>query len=135
MKRMQHITGLLGSLALALGPIWMDATAPLAAKIAISISTALALVFSLAKLREWGHVLIGAVTVGGVVATLIASKMAAGTTGAVIAGTAIAVLTNLRAIFARDLGPVPGEVQPGGPTPVTIENPTGGQPVLNRRGK
>jgi len=138
MNRTRNIIGLLGSLALAVLPVWTDAAAPLAAKIAISVSTALALVFSLAKLKQNANTILGALAVAGVVVAIIVGKFPAGTTGAVIGGTLLAVLTNLRVIFARDLGPVPtNDAVPGMKDPdvtPTATNPTGGQPS-NKAGR
>ncbi len=119
MNRAKHIVGLLGSIALAVLPLWADAQAPLAAKIAGSVSTGLALAFSLAKLKQYVNLIFGGLAVAGAIVAVIIGKLPAGTTGAVIGGTVMAVLTNLRIVFARDLGAVPGAVQPGGPTPVT----------------
>jgi hypothetical protein len=132
MKRIQNIVGLLGSLALAVLPLWVDSTVPLAARIAGSVSTAIALVFSAAKLKQYAHAILGGLAVGGMVVAIVVGKLQAGTTGAVIGGTLLAVLTNLRAIFARDLGAVPTDnAVPGMKDPdatPTAVNPTGGQP-------
>jgi len=131
MKRTQHILGLLGSLALAVLPLWVDQTVSLAARIAGSVSTAFALVFSMAKLKQYVHVILGGLVLASVIVTVVVGKLPADTTGAVIGGTLLAVLTNLRAIFARDLGPVPtDDAVPGLKDPdatPTAVNPTGGQ--------
>ena len=106
-QRLKHLSGLLGAMALAVLPVWADAQAPLAAKIALTITTALALLFSAAKVRHASHAIMGGLALAGTIGTLILAKLPAGETGAAVAGTAVAVLTQLRVIFARDFGPVP----------------------------
>jgi len=136
-KRIAHTLSLLGTIAVPLLTVWGDAATDLAVKIAVTASLLIPLVWAnpaeQAKVRT-------AILAGIPVATIVVSFIVASMSGTAVVGAVgcvvLATLTQLRRILAaqpadpaapEQPGAQPGTVQPGGDTPVTVENPTGGQ--------
>lgn len=99
MSRITHILGILGGLFLVLVPTWTDSAVPLAAKISISITLAMGILFTTKKLSEIANLLLGTIGIAGPLLAIWAAHIAKGTSADIVIGTIMAVLSNLKTAF------------------------------------
>jgi hypothetical protein len=109
MTRFKHFVGLLGSLALAVLPVWADPQQTLVARFAVTISTGLFLAISTAQLKTQRNAILGGLAIAAVAVAAIAGRFSPGSAGLAVVGTLAAILTQVRAILARELADVPAD--------------------------
>jgi len=124
MNRITHITGVLGALALALVPTWTNVNVPLAAKISVSITIALGILFSTKKMGEVVNLLMGTIGIAGPLLTIWMAHISKGTSTAIVVGTILAVFSNLKTAFGPGVNVVAnGEIRKTPPsmgTPILV---------------
>ena len=102
-SRLQHILTLLGVIAIPIVTIWQSSS-DMAAKIAMSVATVIALCFNLAQRKQIEQIVLGALAVLGPVATIIFTHVTTGSAIASFIGVALAVITDLtKALTGQDL--------------------------------
>ena len=99
MNRIKHIIGILGAIALAMVPTWTDASVPLVAKISLSITLALGILFSTAKMSKVSNRLMGEIAIAGLLVAIWTAHISKGTSLCLVLGTILAVFSNLKTAF------------------------------------
>ena len=101
-SRLQHVLTLLGVITIPVLTIWQS-NSDLAAKIAMSVATVIALCFNLAQRKQIEQIVLGALAVLGPVATIILTHVTTGSAIWSFVGVALAVITNLtKALSGQD---------------------------------
>lgn len=112
--RSQHIIGLFTIIALQIGGVWSDDKASLANKIATSVITILALIFTDPKKHE------KAVTIARAAAALVALVVVAFATKATAGSVASGILTTAGAVAVRLQAMLPDSGAPSRDTPAVV---------------
>ena len=99
MNRIKHIIGVLGSIALVLGFTAMNSSIPLAAKISVTITLGLGLLFSIHKMNEVANIFMGAMGIAGPLVTIWLAHISKGASTAIVLGTYLAMLSSLKTAF------------------------------------
>lgn len=108
-QRIKHALALMGSLATAVLPAWIDPAQTWAARVALTIVTGLLLAVKTDKLGTYRNAILGGLALAGVVVAGVVGKFTAGSAGFAIGGFVLAVLAQLKIVFAQQ---VPAPVIP-----------------------
>ena len=111
-SKIAHLIALLGSLATAVLPAWIDPAQTVPAKVALTAATLLFLCVSTAKVATYSNALFGGLAVASVIVAGIVGKFSAGSAGFAVGGFLLALIAQLRIVFAAKLGQTPNVVVP-----------------------
>lgn len=102
-KRIGHAVAFLGSLATAVLPAWIDPAQTWAARVALTIVTGLLLAVKTDELGTYRNAILGGLALAGVVVAGVVGKFTAGSAGFAIGGFVLAVLAQLKIVFAQQV--------------------------------
>lgn len=101
--RILHLMALLGSIAAAVAPAWVDPEQTWPGRIAITIVVALLLGVGTERIKSQRNAILGGLALAGVVVAAILGKFSAGTAGFAFVGGLLAVISQVRTILVKEL--------------------------------